>query len=1549
MLLVENANQGLLVEEPLTKSQSKTRQEAADLTEARMANNTEPTSFTQIYNQAKVDLANRGYGDLMQQELQAFSAKEQSEMLNIVQEGADVEDSLALLEGAQLTDEIYSDVDAKEQMRVVTAKKDRPLPELLEQREAVKQYAYSYVGEMLEEDGFLDTVMNIGGLLAPDETKDFYETFGGVERFDAMSDAFRHMLPEEQLEVLPALLEHIREGYDDNPFDVAYMLGELFGGGGVGGNVGFNAGLDVLSAFDISAIARLTGAYKVVGKTKDASTAAYRNIQASREMRSASSKAQQRQDLGAIEEAAQLQAAAAKSDEVAEAVGTTKMDAARSLDPHSTKGMDDGTSLDGIAAPMGSVLRSNERSFPDTLLLGVTTRISAPTAKLTSTALSDSVSAISRHGSFSGAGTKKTADVVVDATGDVRKVDVQVRSTKLREESALKSGDNTSIREAFDVAVQKELAAARALAEATEETPTGSKLPQAARIQEQMDEALASTDTPVIYNEAEVYSALTRTHEALRKELDQAGQSINTIAPKEVTENGVVWEVRTMDGTYDRTMRFTTDDVNVLAANVDESLLARWGSRFAQGAWSPEMVFRNFAEHLVDSTTYAGQQGAKLKNKLAKVWKETEKGLTAKENRQVNEVLQVGDERGIEAFQIAELRAGIETAGGTYKFSEQQISSYLQKRAYFRKLHSIKDATLRDELVHAGFKMMVSPKKNKDGTWSATTEFAKPYNSITEGLAKVDSRHILVDGKPRSVQSVGKDAAKLEAEGWKLVEFHTAHKVDGAAVRHGLVKSGAKWSDLPSKVLHYQKGYVPRIYRPGYTYVRDMNARGAGVRLVFETRKDAKAYVETATREDPNKKLAVFADGEFTREERLLREADAFGGFITGQRKNTMPTVMKDGTEHALERMSTGDAVNSYLHNIASVVPLNQYRSAAVARWENDVNAILARHNRDVGSKINFRTPDNDIPLPAGVKENLMAQRRYLQEQMGMMTKEESAFRDLMGRITQSMEGISMLERPRNAMLWKLDAHPNDMLKASSFNLMLGMFNLRQIFVQMQNATLAMSMHPQYAPAAIKDALAIRAYMATKDAGAREALLARFSPETQAAMKQFDESGMADSISRQGDLNNHTLGIGHGTVANMRKVIEAGRIPFNEGETMARALAFSIARRKLAAEGKNVSTKYVNEETLRLNMNLQSENAAWWQNAPIINLATQFLQVQAKFAENLLPTMFGGHGKWSAAEKTRVLVGQLALYGVVGVPVAQEAVSWAAGLAGYGSNEEFIRDNPTFVDTINEGFVGMVANLLGAEDADFSSSFSLLAGLDDNVVHDIYKSVALIANGGYTDQGFLETLTGPSANTVRRFANAADIMFTSMGAIAENPEWDVIKGAFWENIDGVAQLTSTWSNARKVMLLQEMGTIQTSSGRVIATEDEVGGINMQTKLAMAMGFKHDVETLAYLNADIIERNKQDMRNIKKDYTRALLNHASSGNWNYLKATEFALFAGMNNAEISKIKEEVFSDIYTSDSKVNKEVRAAIKQILESGGRVETQSAQSMLIEKTNTR
>ena len=281
------------------------------------------------------------------------------------------------------------------------------------------------------------------------------------------------------------------------------------------------------------------------------------------------------------------------------------------------------------------------------------------------------------------------------------------------------------------------------------------------------------------------------------------------------------------------------------------------------------------------------------------------------------------------------------------------------------------------------------------------------------------------------------------------------------------------------------------------------------------------------------------------------------------------------------------------------------------------------------------------------------------------------------------------------------------------------------------------------------------------------------------------------------------------------------------------------------------------------------------------------------------------------------------------------------------SPQEFMESNPTFTDSVNEGFVGMIASMLGAGDLAPTESFSLLSGLDDNVIADIAKGVAAVTNGGYSEEGFVETLTGPSANIIRRLGDVAGGIVLSVKTLYEVPSLDVAYGAMLSNINDLAAMTSTWSNGRKLALLHSTGNLFSARGTLVATGAELGGLSLATQLGIAMGFPTDIEQAYYSSKNYTKGNAQFKTDTLKDLQRAQLEFLVGGNAELFAAKKAALMAPFSLKEKTDMVDSLIDSVASPKSGVEKELKASTKLFIESGGRVEQTTAQGKLMHEVN--
>jgi hypothetical protein len=262
---------------------------------------------------------------------------------------------------------------------------------------------------------------------------------------------------------------------------------------------------------------------------------------------------------------------------------------------------------------------------------------------------------------------------------------------------------------------------------------------------------------------------------------------------------------------------------------------------------------------------------------------------------------------------------------------------------------------------------------------------------------------------------------------------------------------------------------------------------------------------------------------------------------------------------------------------------------------------------------------------------------------------------------------------------------------------------------------------------------------------------------------------------RVADYGGKAAGIGGTAMDGFRMGMKAGRAFYEEGELMSRLTSFFIAKENLKRKARTAGKKFdvndpsnirkLSDETYRIMMNMQKENAAWWQNN-WLGIPLQFAQVQAKLIENILPTALGGSTRWTAKEKMSVLGGQLLMYGAVGVPLVEQAVNYMNGVLGVQPNE-LKEENPQALEFIQEGFTGVISNALGFEN-NFSDRGSIIKGLDQNALAALIKGV-YNTTVYKDDEVNLSDYMGASLNTFYRTKEAADQVIDSARRIFYKP------------------------------------------------------------------------------------------------------------------------------------------------------------------------------------
>jgi len=1526
--------------------------------------NTPEIDPKEIFMQAKVDVDKGNSKQLVQDEILSYSAKQEQAALAAANE-VSINDPESINASASILSNLdefkakFNEPDAYQQV-LVDNNAPESLPSINARRSAVKGRAYEILDDLNDSNDLLDSTLNVIGLFGPDYIKDVSDAFndgplGSLSSFSEFARNFNLRDPEEQAVLVEEVVPSFWKAFDGNGLKVAAALTTLFDEGNTDANIGIGVLTDAMSVFDVKAF-----------------------ITTGRSWLAARSLAKQQVDSGAIEEGARLQAAAGAEDkQIAEAIGTTKQDVAHSLNPADTSLVDDGTSLQGVAGEMDSVINQQTKVFTEELLPIAGNKLPRGEMKVVfreKNQLQQKIAQLNKEKEFVTSSGVKSGHKVAqsrtrqlkDINQDIARNEEQLKIVKekinankapVQAEADLSRLEQGVIppqfKERFDSAVEsvKTENRVKATAAKAEVKPTplkedeaaiqniGVVIPKAQTVVDEVSKLIDDIIRPQAFTPEEQTRAIAKAEESLQTELTEAGQSINSMSVISKDGEGTVIKYTTTSGEGERLVKFTREDTGTfIAEGASKDIKQRWIVHFNKFL-TPDLLTEQIAPKLVKDVTFAGQQSAKLQKGLVKIWVDAEAGLTKNQKFEVNAILQAGDEEG-EVFSIAKLREGlVETTLGNPKFTDRQIESYYQKRAFYDSLHDVRNGVLRAELLQLGYKdleyvfngevkhLLGRPKKNFDLSGVKDNDAIFLPEEANQFVAKA---------------SVAKRSEQLKQEGYEVVElFEPITLKSGATVDTALVRRSSKWSGVPDKVLNKPVGYTPRIYRKGMTYVRDMDS---GETLYAFIKKDeAKAWAENL-----GGNVRVFEDREFNAVARTIEDSKAFGGLYTGSRKRR-PLMVKHGDkEFRPDRMSTGNATERYIQNISTIVPLNEYRLATLDKWKNTVNQ-LAKAGRGTGLK--EQRFDSVIDLDADIKLGMEQLRDSIRTTVGMQSKEERVSEKIMLGAANIMEGKPFLAPIKNWTLNHSAGKPTSWLKARTHDLLLGMYNPRQVWVQMQNATLAMSISPKHALPAMGETLALRAIVHLPEKEAAEAgKIMGLGDDVLESLAQYKKSGLTASITRQGDFGSVEQGVAHSSFDAVHKLAKGGKIFFNAGENFSRQVSWNIARRKWKELNPGKAIKDgdivdISQDALRMLLNMQKENSAWWQTAPVLGNMTQFFQVEAKFLENVMPRVMGGSSNWTRAEKVRAVAGQVLLYGTVGVPVAEESVKFVASLLDQ-TPEEFIKEHPNYTQSINEGFMGMLGIMTGTEDLAPGKNLSLVQGLfNDNVISDLAKGVSAMATGHYSDQRFVETLTGAGATTIKRIGDVASTLVSSLHTLYEVPTLDVAYGALLSNADSVAALTSTWTQARKVVWLHSTGNLMSSRGKVIATKEELGELNLQTQLGMVMGITTDIERDFYASKIDSKKAMQYKKDVQQELQRAQLNYLTTGNLEAFRANKAWLMAPYSPIERQELNNSLIDSIRDAKSGVGKEVRFMQKSYLDSGGRVEPTTAQMQLKER----
>ena len=544
----------------------------------------------------------------------------------------------------------------------------------------------------------------------------------------------------------------------------------------------------------------------------------------------------------------------------------------------------------------------------------------------------------------------------------------------------------------------------------------------------------------------------------------------------------------------------------------------------------------------------------------------------------------------------------------------------------------------------------------------------------------------------------------------------------------------------------------------------------------------------------------------------------------------------------------------------------------------------------------------NDIkskPLVQQIKEANLArspsgdkfetERRVILNRLSETNEFAQRWNQRMTRIGEYIfdkRGIDVIDR--------MSIRPDVALRSFAFDLKLGLFNIDQFVVQASSALNIMTISPMNGLKAAASYLPLRIAMVNTNPDVLKALYKRSSAFIGMTEKEFLES--VNYMQRSGRfIVNQNIQELNGTYdvtrGMIQKVREAGRIPFNEGDRVARLMATNVAYREFRKAypvldvstdvGFRIMDDFITQRADALTMNMTRASAAWWQQG-FMSLPTQWLGYQAKLVENIF---FGKN--LTGAERGRLGLSQVILFGGAGVPLG----TWAVNAFVDESSQGIDKDAYTL---LRYGVLDYTLSNLINEDTAMSGRLGTGEGM-----YQLYQNIM--------DQNFVETLGGPAtAIAVDTGSSAMTLVGSLFNSNIAITQYDLTK---------VLRNISSMDKVAKAYYLMQTGEFIDKKGRALAE-----GMSPWNALWNSLGIPFQEVQLYYDVRQALYAESQMVKSVT-DRTRELIRLQND----YIKEGDLRSAEGIRDEILSLIEPLTFDQ----RSKVLSQSREQLNTLSES--------------------
>lgn len=876
---------------------------------------------------------------------------------------------------------------------------------------------------------------------------------------------------------------------------------------------------------------------------------------------------------------------------------------------------------------------------------------------------------------------------------------------------------------------------------------------------------------------------------------------------------------------------------------------------------------------------------------------------------ELDDVLRIGDDLS-KTFTVPELRAGVNGVS----LGDKQIEAYYNLRNLYNGLHSIRNVGMRRSMVLHGYKNLSTVRGDLAG------KVFEGQGEATNLLRDKGTRELLDLDSGQVINIDALDLDKLYARGGRVVQLND-NLLHGEQAFKTVIVHNSSIGELPEQVLRFREGYIPRVTASTH-FVKEISPLSIDGVVIddglittirqFDTKADADTFLDTLRAENPEKKYLSLEDRQLEKEAFGSGSGGSGGGLYTGARaKEKIPFGLPD-SELQPEVLNAFEATSRNINQLSNFVSRNEWKMGMMKRWENTA--------KEMGIKVDGFNPR---AMPDTQQGNHL---RDVGEQMedwfsfpskGELLWEEFT-RDMMefamgrgaGRDTPIVRGLHHLSQKDPIMA----------ARSAAFHTLLGFLNPAQLWVQAQGTAVALAIDPIHAPRNVQRVIALTMIdhsdnLVFRSNVAKSAFMK--ADELEEIKALWDKTGLRKSILNTAD---HAASVRNQGIAGaaMTRAADAGLLFYRGGELFNRRFSFMTAlhewkRLNKGAKVSDAALKGILTRSNDMMLNLSKANRAKWQRG-LLSVPTQFLQVQAKMFESVL----GVNGRFTGAERGRILLGQMALYGTAGIPFAGMGVRWFMEATGK-TQEDIDELDPLVAKTINDGFWGWFALATFDADLDISRRGSTTSGME-TFVFDLLASNASVGEKLLGAFGQFPTSVFKAFNRIKPMviANAVNLELPS-------------KSQLTMAVMHASQVLGSMSNvdAARFMFFMQM----TRDTRGYPEDDE--GFSLGTVMARSFGFRPSTS-----------KNIRDLNSFSKaleDHKKNIKDRMVDTFYNY--ALELELASNEEDEALILHKYEQVSAILMqslpTDKDVN-DVRDAVNSLINSGETKKTKTIKRFL-------